>query len=288
MKNFYQLNTTRVGLLLMLLHCMCMSVSTVLLKLLQSQCHIAQIMFIYNFIICISLSMVCLFGQSQLFQISCDNIKYHFLRSIFGFSGFFLFVYAISSMNIAEARAIIAIDPIITSLLAIFFFKESITTDKIIAAIITFIGAIILLHPSNITISVASISAFFAAICFGIFNNITKRITTGKTFEQMFFLSLFSSIYSFIPAMYNWNNSIWSKNNIIIIIFIAFGFIMSSISAFNAFKRTELSLLMPIHFIGMILTCIMGYMIFNEIPRYLTILGSCIIVIGTIPIFIRK
>ena len=285
-KIFNVFSKTYIGLALMFLHLVFMSLSTILLKIIQAQYNIIQIIFTYNLMICLSLGTMSLCSKSPLFQISFNNIKYHFIRSIFGFCGFFFFVYAISNMNITEARAIIAIDPIITSLLAIFFFKESITIHKVISSIITFVGAIILLHPSNITLSHASISAFFAAVCFGIFNNITKKVVSGKTIEQMFYLSSFSSIYSLVPAMYNWSNNIWSSQSISIIMLIAFTFILSSFSIFNAFKRTDLSLLMPMHFLGMIITCIMGYIVFNEIPGYLTILGSLIIVIGTIPLFI--
>ena len=223
----------------MLLHCFFMSISTILLKYVQPYYKIIQIIFSYNLIICLILGSLSLCSKSNILKISLNNIGYHFLRSIFGFIGFLLFFYAISNMNIIEARAIISIDPIITSILALFFFRESININKIVASIITFIGSITLLHPSNIEVSAASVSAFSAAIFFGVFNNITKKITSGKVIEQMFYLSFFSLIYSFIPSLYCWNNAIW-LTHIFLIVVIASTFVLSSFCAFNAFKNTSL------------------------------------------------
>jgi len=106
----------------MILHCLFISISSTLFKVIQNHYHITQIILCYNLLICVSLGLISIFSQRTTLKISKNNIKYHFLRSIFGFSGFLLFIYAISNMPIIEARAIIAIDPILTSLFAIFFF----------------------------------------------------------------------------------------------------------------------------------------------------------------------
>ena len=283
-RNFNQRN---IGILCMFMHCFFISTSSILLKIIQNHYHITQIIFLYNFIICSSLLCISFFSKKSLLKISTNNIKYHFLRSIFGFGGFLLFFYSLSNMPITETRAIIAIDPLLTSLLAVFFFKEAIDTKKIVAFLITFAGAIILLHPSNIEFSIASFAALLAALCFGIFNNITKRITSGKTIEQMFYLSFFSLIYTFFPAALYWKRLMLVSDGFFIVL-ISLTFALSSFCAFHAFKRADLSLLMPIHFTGIVMTAILGILVFNEKVGYLTILGSFIIIIGTIPLFYKK
>ena len=273
--------------MLILVHCFFMSLSVVLIKTMQYYYQIIQITFFYNLIICLCLGIFSIFSRSHFFKISLNNIGYHFLRSIFGFIGFLLFFYAISNMNITDARAIISIDSILTSLLAVFFFQESINLNKILAFITAFCATIILLHPSNITFSIESISAFFAVICLGIFNNITKKITRSKAIEHIFYLAFFSLIYAFIPSIHYWNSNIWSKH-LLIVFLIAFAIILASYSSFSALKSTEVSLFMPIHFIGIISSIIIGYAIFHEMPSYLTILGSLIIVLGNIPLLKEK
>ena len=273
--------------MLTLVHCFFMSLSVVLIKIMQSHYQIIQITFCYNLIICLVLGIFSVCSHSHFFKISFNDIGYHFLRSIFGFIGFLLFFYTISNMNITDARVIVSIDSIITSLLAVFFFKESINFNKILAFVTAFCATIILLHPSNIPFSIESISAFFAVICLGIFNNITKKIVRSKSIEQIFYLAFFSLIYAFIPSTYYWNSSIWSKH-LLIIVFIAFAIIVGSCSSFYALKNTEFSLFIAIHFIGIVSSVITGYFIFHEIPSYLTILGSFIIILGNISLLKEK
>jgi S-adenosylmethionine uptake transporter len=275
-----------IAIYFMIAHCFLISLGTVLLKIMQFSYHIIQIMFCYNLLSCITLLLISFFGDKAL-KISCKNIKYHFLRSIFGFCGFGLFFYSLSNMPINEVRAIISLDPILTSLFAVVCFKESINKIKIFSLIITFIGAIILLHPENIQLSTEAITSLLAALCFGIFNSITKKITNGKTIDQIFYLSFFSLLYTLIPATYYWS-SIEKPHDIFLIFGIAILFILSSITIFNAFKKAELSLLMPIHFLGIIITAIFGFLFFNETISYLTIIGAFTITIGTIPLFLKK
>jgi drug/metabolite transporter (DMT)-like permease len=279
-------NNKNIAICFMVAHCFFMSLGTVLLKLMQFDYHITQIMFFYNLLLCVTLLCLSFFGRKSL-RLSCANIKYHFLRSIFGFGGFVLFFYSLSNMPINEVRAIISLDPILTALFAVLFFQESINKMKMISFITTFIGAIILLHPENIQLSTGAITSLLAAISFGIYNNVTKKITTGKTIDQIFYLSLFSLLYTTIPAIYYWNPII-KLQDIFLIFGIAILFMLSSVTVFHAFKRAELSLIMPIHFLGVIMTAILGFLCFDEKIGYFTIIGTFVITIGMMPLFLKR
>jgi drug/metabolite transporter (DMT)-like permease len=284
--NKIPVNNKNIAICFMVAHCFFISLGAVLLKLMQFDYHITQIMFCYNLLACAILLCISFFGRKS-FRISCNNIKYHFLRSIFGFGGFILFFYSLSNMQINEVRAIISLDPILTALFAVLFFKESINMMKMISFITTFIGAVILLHPENIQLSIGAITSLLAAISFGIFNNVTKKITTGKTIDQIFYLSLFSLLYTTIPATYYWIPII-KLQDIFLIFGIAILFVLSSIAIFHAFKRAELSLIMPVHFLGIIMTAILGFLYFDERISYLTVIGTFIITIGMIPLFLKR
>jgi len=276
---------TNYSIIFMLLYCSVMSVVTILLKIMQSHYHITQLMLIYNILICTLLAIIKIFNKKCV--IGRDNIKYHFLRSVFGFAGFSLFCYSFYHMNITEVKAIMTLDPVFTTMLAIYFYKESITPNKVIALVLTLIGAIIIFHPRNIDLSIYSITSLAAAFSYGLYNNLTKKITDGGIFEQRFYLSFFSAIFSLLPAIYYWRNTV-AIIDIAFITVIACLFIISSFSIFLAFKESDLSLLMPIHFMGIVITAIMGFLVFNETVGYRSIIGSSIIIVGLFPILMKK
>lgn len=284
MKYIQGIKKINSSIIFMLLYCLVMSAVTILLKIMQSDYHITQLMLMYNILICVLLAIIKIFNKKCI--ISCKNIKYHFLRSVFGFTGFSLFCYSFYHINITEVKAIMTLDPVFTTMLAIYFYKESITLNKVIALVITLIGAIIIFHPRNIDLSIYSITSLAAAFSYGLYNNLTKKITDGGIFEQRFYLSFFSAIFSLLPAIYFWRNTV-AIIDVACIIVIACLFIISSFSIFIAFKKSDLSLLMPLHFIGIVITAIMGFLVFNETITYRTIIGSSIIIIGSFPVFIK-
>jgi drug/metabolite transporter (DMT)-like permease len=275
-----------IAIALMVAHCFFISLGTVLLKIMQFSYNISQIMFCYNFLLCVILLLMT-FIRNDFFKISCQNIRYHFLRSIFGFSGFALFFYSLSQAPINEVRAILSLDPLLTSLFAVFFFKESFNLAKFISFSVTFIGAIILLCPENMQFSVVAVTTLLSAISFGIFNNITKKITTGKTVDQIFYLAFFSLLYTTFPAIFQWTPII-RCNDIFLMIFLTLLFALGSVTMFYAFKKAELSLIMPVHSLGIIMTAIFGVLFFDEIISLRTVIGAIIITIGTLPLFLKN
>ena len=277
----YQKNKI-VAICFMIAHCFFMSLDIVLLKKIQAQYNIMQIMFCYY---CIVFLTLIIFFYKKLTIPSVD-IKYHFLRSIFGFGGFMLFYYSLSKMPINEVRSILSLDPIITTFFAILFFREKFNIMKLSSLIITFIGALIMLHPGNIKLSIGILTSLLCAVCFGVFNNITKKISKGSSIDQIFYLSFFSLFYTLLPSIYYWK-PIAEISDILILFCIALSFILSSITIVCAFKRAELSFIMPMNFMGVIITAAFGYLFFQEVISYTTMFGSLIITLGTIPLFIK-
>jgi len=278
-KNFSRQN---IGILCMLSHCLFVSLGAVLFKIVQQKYNTVQIMFIYNFLLCITFLLLSR-TKIKICQLSRTNVKLHCLRSIFGFVAFLLCFYSFSQIDVTEVRAIITIDPIITAMLALYFFNERLTRAKIIALTLTVIGALILLHPSNIPFSFPVLTAILSAFLFGVYNNLTKKISHDKSINTVFFKSLFTSAYAVIPAIYFWQ-PVTSVSHWIFFIFIAIFFLLSSLSSFNAFKRADLSYLMPFHFIGILFTAFLSYFLLNEVVGFLTYLGSFIVIFGTLPL----
>ena len=74
-------NNKNIAICFMVAHCFFMSLGTVLLKLMQFDYHITQIMFFYNLLLCVTLLCLSFFGRKSL-RLSCANIKYNFLLKL--------------------------------------------------------------------------------------------------------------------------------------------------------------------------------------------------------------
>ena len=93
-------NNKNTAICFMVAHCFFMSLGTVLLKLMQFDYHITQIMFFYNLLLCVTLLCLSFFGRNSL-RISCANIKYHFFPiNIWQIQQLYLFEFTNLSVKI--------------------------------------------------------------------------------------------------------------------------------------------------------------------------------------------
>src|SRR5690606_32938395 len=81
--------------------------------------------------------------------------------------------------------------PIWVSLLAPFFLGERLTSSRIVAALLGFLGVLIVLRPGFEIVQSASLFVLLAALCFAAFSMITKKLTsTEPTFAIVFWMNL--------------------------------------------------------------------------------------------------
>ena len=272
----------RLGMIFMILHALFMSIDTSLLKLCQKSLNIFQVIFSYNLVI---ITLVYFFFKDPII-LSLKNIKIHFFRSVFGFLGYLLFFFSLRFLPIIDSRIILSTDPIFTSILALYFFKEKINSKKVLGLFFGFLGTVIVLSPNGMSVSLYYILPILASIFFGLFNNFTKKISEGDMVGQLFLLSFFCCIYSFIPSNFLW--TIPSINDCLLIVSISISFVLSSFCYFMAYKNAEVSCLMPLHSIGIIFTALIGVIFFKESISTSTFIGATIIIVGSTLPFLKK
>ena len=56
----------------------------------------------------------------------------------------------------------------------------------------------------------------------------------------------------------------------------------------QSYKLSEVSLVTPLKYLGLVFAIVFGYLIWNEIPSYKTLLGSLLVVLSSLIIFRRE
>ena len=103
---------------------------------------------------------------------------------------------------------------------------------------------------------------------------------TGEFYSTIFpkgFLSLFSLPF----AIFDWKNP-ENLLEIFLLTFIGIIFLFNSLALFLAIKHADLTTLMPIDFSGMIFTAILSYLVFGEIIKINTLIGSIIVFVSSL------
>ena len=150
--DFYQ-DRTVLGIIMMVGFCITAPLLDVAAKLAADKISTSQITSA-RFIIqaLIMLPVVSMLGFS--FKLTHTSIKLLFLRAIFLIIATYCFVAAIAVMPIADALAIVFVEPFILLLMGKIIFAEKVGARRIGASLVGFLGVVLVIQPSFLTLQI--------------------------------------------------------------------------------------------------------------------------------------
>jgi drug/metabolite transporter (DMT)-like permease len=280
-----QQNTLR-GIAWMLGQCAVFSVLSIITHQLSQELPVAVI---YGCSILITLLMMlqcAIVTKGKHFYTT--TFKFYILRAFIGTSSMLVWFYALKLTTVTEATAISFTTPLFTCIFAVLLLKEHIGPHRIIALIIGFIGAMILLHPwGNMTFNVGAFLALLTALLWSLCDVLIKYQLRSDSYNtQIFYMTLLMTLFSLPFAFLQWQTP--TVTQLAGIVAIGILFFANFHALFRAYNYADLSVVMPFDFSRLIFSSIMAYFLFHEHPNGWTISGSLIIVSSTVYITYRE
>lgn len=112
-------------------------------------------------------------------QITAQRLGGHGLRNLVHFAGQNLWFWALTQITLAQLFAIEFTSPLWVILLAPVFLGEKLTTLRLAAAGLGFLGVLIVARPDATALNFGLMAAAGAAISFASVSILTKRLTRG-------------------------------------------------------------------------------------------------------------
>jgi drug/metabolite transporter (DMT)-like permease len=277
-KSRYKPSKSVSGILLMILHAICMSILYVMSKNLTQSLHPFQVAFLYKFTILLAITPWCFWGDYRK-NIRTRRIGMHVARGTFSLLGTVCFFIAVSNLPVSNAAAITYLDHILVILIGIFYFKEKFTSEKFIMILFGCIGAALIVKPGFVVFNKYYVFLFLALIFWALNCTTIKMLgSTERTKAQLFYMMLFSTMFSLPFALYEWNAlEIWHLKYIFVI---AICYLIHSVAFFKAFKFADMSTVMPFDYTRLVFTGLLGYLILLEVPDRYSIIGYGLIITG--------
>jgi drug/metabolite transporter (DMT)-like permease len=192
------------------------------------------------------------------------------------------YFYTISKIPLIDAISLVNLSPIFVIILAAFFLKEKIPKKSALFIPFVFIGAMLIIKPFNYSsYSVDGIIGIITAV-FSAGAAICIRYLSKKyhTYEIIFYFMAMSTIIS-IPLM--WNNFIIpSAMELAYLIIIGVVSLLAQLFLTKAFTHENAVIVEFVRYIGIVYNALWGFLFWHEIPDYLTVTGSIIIIITCI------
>ena len=211
-------------------------------------------------------------------QITTRSPTTHLIRNLFHFSGQNLWFYAITVIPLAQVFALEFTAPLWVLILSPLVLGERLTKMRVLAAIIGFVGILIVARPSPETLSFGTIAAAAAAIGFAGSILFTKRLTRSETLTCiLFWMTLSQSIFGLVCAGYDGDIALPSLPSTPWLVVIACAGLTAHFCLTTALSIAPATLVSPVDFTRLPLIAVIGLLVYNEPIDAFVILGALII-----------
>lgn len=220
----------------------------------------------------------------------------HALRGVLLGAAAVFFFWALTRMPLAESSAIFFVEPLILTLMSAYFLGERIGPRRIVAVIIGFVGALIVIRPNFQAVGAIALLPLLCALCIAIYLTITRSLADREDARVMQLWVCLSAALTLLLALAV--GSLWSVPVLEPVwatatqwwILIGLGAIatVSHMLAIYGIRRAPAGILAPFQYLEILGATILGIWFFGDVPDGPTFLGIIIIVGSGLYVFRKE
>lgn len=211
-------------------------------------------------------------------EINVQQLTLHLTRNITHFIGQNLWFFAVTAITLPQLFAFEFSVPIWVALFAPIFLSEKLTKRRLFAALIGFLGILIVARPDNIGGTPGIIAAALCAICFTGTGIATKLLTRTQSITCiLFWLTVMQAILGIICAGYDFDISFPSQSSLPWVILIGLAGLLAHFCITKALQLADAIVVYPMDFVRLPLATAVGVLFYNEPIQLLVFVGAAII-----------
>lgn len=209
------------------------------------------------------------------------------LRTAMSYSGMVCVFYGIGHMPIGEVYALLFLVPLITIVLAVVLLKERAGNHAWIACGVGFIGALIILRPGIIALTLAAGAVLYTAVVYAGTNICIKSLSrTDSPVHITIYGNLLALPVAFVPSLFVWRTPEWGEVPWIF----AMGLFQTLAGLFHArsVQAADARIVQPFNFLRLPASVLAAYIFFAELPSPWTWLGATLIFAASYYVLYRE
>jgi drug/metabolite transporter (DMT)-like permease len=209
-------------------------------------------------------------------MIVTQRLGTHALRNLFLYSGNVAWFYGVTSIALADVASLQFTSPLFTAIIAAAFLGEKIGGHRMVAILVGFAGALIIIRPGMIPINLGTVMILIAAFLYSCAHVVTKRLSdTESGSTVVFYMSVIILVYSAIPAFFVWQTPAWADMPAMI------GLGITGYATHYCITRSlavgDASFVIAFDFMRLPFSALLGWLLFREMLDTWTVAGALII-----------
>jgi drug/metabolite transporter (DMT)-like permease len=206
-------------------------------------------------------------------------------RAIFLMLATYCFIAAVAVMPIADALAIVFVEPFILLILGRLLFGDEVGPRRIIASTVGFCGALLVIQPSLSAFGWVALFPLGTALTFALYMLITRQMSRSMHPVTMQLHTSLVGTAICLPLLWVFDGSGIKELDALMpeglswlwLFGVGFWGACSHICMTYALKFAPSATLAPLHYLELISAVALGYLIFNDFPNPMTWAGIAII-----------
>ncbi|MEM6985085.1 MAG: DMT family transporter [Pseudomonadota bacterium] len=197
-----------------------------------------------------------------------------------------LFFSALPHLPLADAIALFFVEPLILTLLAALLLGESIGWRRMLAVLLGFVGALLIVQPSFTQVGAPALLPIAAAFAFALYLILTRNLGAFVSPLAMQFyaglagvvvmtavlmLGAAGVVVAWLPVWPSLGDWLWLA-------------LLGAIASFGhflvvlAFARAPAATLAPFQYLEIITATVLGFLIFGDLPGGIAVVGMMIVI----------
>ncbi|WP_300029940.1 DMT family transporter [uncultured Roseobacter sp.] len=214
-------------------------------------------------------------------QVNTRDFRLQTVRNLAHFTGQNLWFYAVTVIPLAQVFALEFTSPLWVIILSPLVLGEKLTLMRGAAAILGFIGILIVARPDMAGINAGVITAASSAIFFALTIMFTKKLTrTQSIICILFWLTAMQLVFGVIAAGYDGDIAVPDSGALPLVLLIGAAGLMAHFCMTSALSLAPATVIVPVDFIRLPTIAVVGMLLYQEPLEIQVFVGAAIIFAG--------
>ncbi|WP_226341197.1 DMT family transporter [Gemmobacter serpentinus] len=272
------------GILLMLAFCVLAPLLDVCAKLAAASLPVGQIT-LARFLVQAALMLPVAALMGEWGRMDARMIGLLLLRAVFLVLSTYCFIAGIAVMPIADALAIVFVEPFILLLLGYLLFGDTVGPRRIAASVVGFAGALLVIQPAFATFGWVTLFPLGTAFLFAFYMLVTRAMASGLHPVPMQLHTAIAGSLICAPVIL-WADGtglpdldpVMPQGMVWLWLFgVGFWASVSHMCMTWALKLAPASTVAPLHYFEIVVAVALGFLVFGDFPNLMTWAGIAII-----------
>jgi drug/metabolite transporter (DMT)-like permease len=223
--------------------------------------------------------------RSRARDLRTQRLGLHITRNVFALVKFYAVFAALALAPMGEVAAVMTLSPLAGTLGAVLILREAALGRRWIATVLAVVGALIILRPGFVDVSLGVGLAFVGVALTAsqtVLMRLLSRTETPDRIAMMHMLIL--TPLTLVPALWVWKTPDFEQLLLLAGVGLTGAWTQQTVT--RAYRAAEASVVMPFDATRLVFAALLGFALYGELPDVWTWIGGAVIFVAT-TIFVR-